>query len=99
MRASQLPGAATKLNTPNWSVNEGGPVSWIWLAGEVGGQFSLDTTHFLRCLASERVPEILQRRAHVAAPEVEFDVGRAFAVLSENCSLGVDGPTGARSVG
>ena len=59
------------------------------LAGEVGGRFSLETAHFLRCLASAKVwgvPQILQGRgACTVAQEVEFDVG--LHDCSRVCSL------------
>ena len=50
-------------------VGDNGKGRLVVLAGEVGGRFSLETAHFLRCLAAPTVwgvPQILQNRAHAA---------------------------------
>ena len=84
-------------------VGDQGRARLVVLAGEVGSRFSLETAHFLRCLASAKVrgvPQILQGRAHAAwlrrwSSMLACAAARAFALslLTENCSPDMDGPT------
>ena len=75
---SQLFGRRKEARYPEL-VGDNGRARLVVLAGEVGGRFSLETAHFLRCLASAKVrgvPQIPQGRAHAAwLRRWEFDVG------------------------
>ena len=90
-----LPGAKETRNPE--LVGDRGRAHLVVLSGEVGGRFSLETAHFLRCPASA---EILQGQAHAAllrrwSSMLACAAARAFALslLSERYSPGLDGPT------